>query len=68
MSTEERWVNIDVVAAHLGVRRDSIYRWIDTKLFPAYRVGRLYRFKLSDVDRWVRREKDKKARVKLTRP
>lgn len=54
MSTEEHWVNIEEVAAHLGVNRDSVYRWIETKGFPAHRVGRLFRFKLSDVDEWVK--------------
>ncbi|GIW56143.1 MAG: hypothetical protein KatS3mg082_2547 [Nitrospiraceae bacterium] len=49
----EQWVSVDRVAAHLGVTRDSIYRWIERKGFPAHRVGRLLRFKLSEVDRWV---------------
>jgi excisionase family DNA binding protein len=50
---EEQWVSVDRVAAHLGVTRDSIYRWIEQKGFPAHRVGRLLRFKLSEVDQWV---------------
>ncbi|GIW56953.1 MAG: transcriptional regulator [Nitrospiraceae bacterium] len=50
---EEQWVSVDRVAAHLGVTRDSIYRWIERKGFPAHRVGRLLRFKLSEVDQWV---------------
>jgi len=54
MSTEERWVDIEEVAAHLGVNRDSVYRWIETKGFPAHRVGRLFRLKLSEVDEWVK--------------
>ena len=41
------------VAAHLRVAKQSIYRWIDSKGFPAHRVGRLLRFKLSEVDEWV---------------
>jgi excisionase family DNA binding protein len=54
MSTEERWVDIEEAAAHLGVNRDSVYRWIETKGFPAHRVGRLFRLKLSEVDEWVK--------------
>ena len=54
MSSEERWVTVEEVADHLGVTKDSIYRWIDGKRFPAQRVGRLFRFKLSEVDSWVR--------------
>ena len=55
MAYEEGWVNIGEVAAHLSVGKDSIYRWIDTKGFPARRVGRLLRFRLSEVDEWVER-------------
>lgn len=54
MNTEERWVDVAEVAAHLGVRRESVYRWIDAKGLPAHRVGRLLRFRLSEIDDWVR--------------
>lgn len=50
----ERWVTVDDVAIHLRVTRDSIYRWKDTKGLPAHRVGRTWRFRLSEVDEWVR--------------
>jgi excisionase family DNA binding protein len=53
MSSEEGWVDIEQVAAHLRVNKESVYRWIEEKSFPAHRVGRLYRFKLSEVDGWV---------------
>ena len=54
MASAEGWVGISDVAAHLRVARDSIYRWVETKDFPAHRVGRLLRFRLSEVDAWVR--------------
>ena len=52
--TAEPWVSVDQIAEHLGVTRDSIYRWIDRKNLPAHRVGRLWKFQLSEVDDWVR--------------
>ena len=54
MVSEEGWVGIADVAAHLSVAKDSIYRWGDTKNFPLHRVGRLLRFRLSEVDEWVK--------------
>ena len=54
MSAEKAWVDITVVAAHLEVTKDSIYRWVAAKGFPAHRVGRLLRFRLSEVDEWVK--------------
>mgnify|MGYP000853774047 FL=1 len=49
----EPWVSVDEVASHLGVAKDSVYRWIETKGLPAHRVGRLWKFKLSEIDEWV---------------
>ncbi|MGL5666075.1 MAG: helix-turn-helix domain-containing protein [Shewanella sp.] len=52
--TSEPWVSVDQIAEHLGVTRDSIYRWINHKGLPAHRVGRLWKFQVSEVDDWVR--------------
>jgi excisionase family DNA binding protein len=52
----ERWVSVEDVAAHLGVARDSVYRWIEGRGLPAHRIGRLLKFKLSEVDAWVRHD------------
>lgn len=54
MATEEAWVGVEEVAAHLRVAKESVYRWVESKGFPAHRVGRLLRFKLSQVDEWVK--------------
>ncbi|EJZ88245.1 excisionase family DNA binding domain-containing protein [Schaalia turicensis ACS-279-V-Col4] len=50
----EPWVNLEQVADHLTVSKDTIRNWIKEGLLPAYRVGKLYKFKLSEVDQWVR--------------
>ena len=54
MTEQESWVDAEQAAAHLGIQKHSIYRWIEEKGFPAHRVGRLLRFKLSEIDEWVR--------------
>lgn len=59
MAAEERWVSADDVAAHLGVAKDSVYRWIEERGLPAHRVGRLFRFKLSEIDEWVRQDNER---------
>lgn len=50
----EPWVSVDDCARHLGVAKDTVYRWIEHKELPAHRIGRLWKFKLSEVDAWVR--------------
>lgn len=51
---ETRWVSVDEVAKHLGVARDTVYRWIEKRGLPAHRVGRLWKFQLAEVDDWVK--------------
>jgi len=53
VSPDEHWVGVNDVAGHLGVGKDSIYRWVERRGLPARKVGRLLRFKLSEVDAWV---------------
>lgn len=50
----EPWVSVNLVANHLGVTKDTIYRWIAGQKLPAQRIGRLWKFKLSEIDTWVR--------------
>lgn len=50
----EPWVKVEEVASHLGIAKDTVYRWVQTRGLPAHRVGRLLKFKVSDVDSWVR--------------
>jgi len=49
----EPWASIDEAAAHLGVRKDSVYRWIESRGLPARKIGKLWKLKLSEVDLWV---------------
>ena len=50
----EPWVSVEDVARHLGVARDSVYRWIEGRALPAHMIGRLWKFRLSEIDDWVR--------------
>ena len=54
MDTEEQWVDIDDVSTHLKVNKETVRRWIKERDFPVHRAGNLLRFKLSEVDAWVR--------------
>ncbi|MEN5355562.1 helix-turn-helix domain-containing protein [Stenotrophomonas sepilia] len=52
--TTEPWVTAGQVAQHLGVAKDTVYRWRERKDLPEHRVGRLWKFQLSEVDERVR--------------
>ena len=63
----EPWVSADVIAEHLGVTKDSIYAWIAKKDMPAHRVGRLWKFQITEVDDWVRSKGADEASTKEAR-
>ncbi|MBE6662875.1 MAG: helix-turn-helix domain-containing protein [Ruminococcaceae bacterium] len=55
MQTEaERWYSLKEIMVHLGVSRDTILIWIAKRGMPASKVGRLWKFKISEVDAWVK--------------
>jgi excisionase family DNA binding protein len=51
---EDRWLSVDEIGEYLGVKRDTIYKWISEKGMPAHKIGRLWKFKKDEVDEWVR--------------
>ena len=57
----EKWVNLEDVAEHLSLSQDTVRTWIKEGKLPAYKAGKQYKFKISEVDEWVRtgRIKDK---------
>jgi len=52
--TEDRWLSVEDIAAHLGVKRDTIYKWLTRYRLPAHKAGRLWKFRKDEVDNWVR--------------
>jgi excisionase family DNA binding protein len=45
----EKWSTLKEVQEYLGVGRDTMLQWIAKRNMPAYKVGRLWKFKLSEV-------------------
>ena len=54
MNERENWSTLKDVQEYLGVGRESILQWINKRNMPANKVGRLWKFKLSEVDEWIR--------------
>ncbi len=51
---EDRWLSVDEIAFYLGIKRDTVYKWIAKKRMPAYKIGRFWKFRKAEVDEWVR--------------
>lgn len=53
MTTSKPWVSVEGVAKHLGLARNSVCHWIERRGLPSHRIGRVWRFKRSQVDTFV---------------
>lgn len=53
-SDSEQWVSVEQVAQHLNVKPDTVYKWLERKDMPAHKVGRLWRFRISEINQWVK--------------
>ena len=51
---EDRWLSVDEIAAYLGVKRDTVYRWISERNLPGHKIGRLWKFRKEEIDEWVK--------------
>ncbi|ODA42701.1 excisionase [Desulfosporosinus sp. BG] len=52
--TIEKWSSMDTITDYLDVSRETVLQWINNRTMPAHKVGRLWKFKISEVDEWIR--------------
>ena len=50
----ERWCSMNEVCAYLSITRDTCLTWIEKRGMPGVKVGRTWRFKISEIDEWMR--------------
>ncbi len=55
---KEKWVSTKEVSDYIGININTIRIWITQRDFPAVRIGRVWRCKLSNVDEWMKAQND----------
>ena len=55
----ERWYSMKEISEYLGITRDTALSWIEKRGMPGVKVGRTWKFKISEVDAWMRSGKTK---------
>lgn len=54
MGLADKWSSLEETADYLGVTKDTIRNWIKKTDIPAHKIGKLWKFKLSEIDEWVK--------------
>lgn len=54
MELSDKWYSLEETAKYLGVTKDTIRNWIKKTDIPAHKIGRLWKFKLAEIDEWVK--------------
>lgn len=51
----DKWINLEEAAEYLSVNKDTIRNWIRKGTdIPAPKIGKLWKFKKSELDAWVK--------------
>lgn len=55
IDNNDKWINLEEATDYLSVNKDTIRNWIrkDTGI-PAHKIGKLWKFKKSELDDWVK--------------
>jgi len=56
LNLDNRWLSVDEVAEYLGIKRFTVYKWVKRHRLPAHKIGRLLKFRKSEIDRWVQNQ------------
>ncbi len=51
--TEDLLLSLDETADHLGIKLDTVCKWISERPMPGRTIGRLWEFNRQEVDEWV---------------
>ena len=49
----DRYYSMPEICKYLVISRDTALRWIATKNMPAHKIGKNWKFKVSEIDEWV---------------
>lgn len=54
-TADDSYISLEDAAAYLNIKPGTLRKWIKQKEdLPAHQIGKLWKFKKSELDEWVR--------------
>lgn len=51
---EDKWISLEDAANYMDVTKDTVRNWIKKTDIPAHKIGKLWKFKKSELDDWIK--------------
>jgi PTS system nitrogen regulatory IIA component len=64
--TDERLMSIKEVAEYLQVDMSTLYLWSQRGQIPAMKVGKMWRYRRSEIDAWLDQSRNHPAKDEAT--
>ena len=60
LEEEKRLLTISEVAEFLQMNSMTVYSWVKDGKIPAFKIGKVWRFRKTEIDKWLKKQKYKK--------
>ena len=50
----DKWIGLVEAAEYMDVTKDTVRNWIKKTDIPAHKIGKLWKFKKSEIDEWIK--------------
>lgn len=50
---QKRYLSINELSEYIGITKGTIYVWVCHRKIPYYKIGRLVKFDIHKIDKWI---------------
>lgn len=65
MGSLSSFLNVKEVSEYLALKASTVYSLVEEKKIPHYRINRQIRFKKSDIDEWMEKQREEVVEAKV---
>ena len=51
---QDNWIGLEEAANYMGITKETVRNWIKKTDIPAHKIGKLWKFKRSELDDWIK--------------